>query len=120
LSLIDEELLPGERDEEARKQLQCVLVTVSDKSSSKNSNTVLAAGLGNLLQKTGSETGFLDRDFQRRTSDRKAERGFRRRQDSRQDLRQVIKQDRALCSVKKYCLRSYLDSCLKNLFCFPV
>ena len=33
MSLIDEELLPGEREEEAKKQ--CVLVTVSEKSSSK-------------------------------------------------------------------------------------
>ena len=59
------------------------------------------------LRITGSETGFLaqnvdrllDRDFQGRISDRKAEQVFKTEKDSRQDLRQVLKQDRAPCSV---------------------
>ena len=81
-------------------------------------------------RKTGSETGFLtqnpdkllDRDFQGRISDRKAEQILRRRQDSRQDHRQSFGTEQGALSCLRTCLRSCLKSCLrlKNLFCCPV
>ena len=76
MSLIDEELLPGERDEEARKQLQCVLVTVSDKSSSKNSSTVLAAGLGNLSSKNRLRDRFSGQRFSETNFRQESRKGF--------------------------------------------
>ena len=77
------------------------------------------------LQKTGSETGFLaqnldrllDRDFRAEFQTEKQNRFLRWGQNSRQELRQVLKQNRAPCSVQKDCLRSCLKSCLRLKTC---